>query len=97
MSTDEQDQIRGRALRELEEKETELRCCRLKAKTMQTGWNVLGQVLTGHMTGYTPTDELTAYPDIAKVQALWDDITRLTTDIAELTTLVQRPPKKKTW
>ena len=90
MTLDEQRKVKAESLLRLDEKQEELRCCHLKAQNMKECWNVLGQVLTGHMQGYTPTKELADYPSPEDVQALLDDITRLTTEIAGLERLLNR-------
>ena len=90
MALDEQRKVRAMNSVLLEDKEEELRCCRLKAQNMKDCWNVLGQVLTGRMRDYIPTKELADYPSQEDTQALLDDITRLTTEIEGLKRLLNR-------
>ena len=90
MTLDEQRKIRMESMALLEDKEEELRCCYLKAQNMKECWNVLGQILTGQMQDYIPTKEVADYPTRENVQALLDDIIRLTTKIADLERLLNR-------
>jgi hypothetical protein len=89
MGPEEQRRVRAENMILLEDKRAELQCCYLKAHTMGTCWNVLGQVLSGRMQGYVPEQEEAAYPSQTEVKALRKDVLRLTEEIATLERLLR--------
>ena len=92
MSIDEQDRIRGRALREKEEAQTELRCWRDKMLRMGRTASFVGTELKNLGYGHALHDDLPTHLEILPtkddIQTALQEIQRLSDEIQRLETVL---------